>query len=150
MDEVTKDLVAQWIEKAEHDVLAADILVRAERVPWDVVCFHAQQIAEKYLKACLTAHRAYVPKTHDLLELLSLILPLDPSFGHLKEELLVLTDFSVESRYPDAWQGPDEETGRDAYDRARKVREAVRKTPQIQEAIRFLSDRNSDDQETHR
>jgi HEPN domain-containing protein len=35
-------------------------------VPWDTVCFHAQQAAEKLLKALLVAHEDVVSRTHDL------------------------------------------------------------------------------------
>ncbi|MBW1960508.1 MAG: HEPN domain-containing protein [Deltaproteobacteria bacterium] len=37
------------------------------------VCFHAQQCAEKYLKAFLTFKNIDFPKTHDIGELLALV-----------------------------------------------------------------------------
>jgi HEPN domain-containing protein len=37
---------------------------------WDGICFHAQQCAEKYLKALLEGQIIVFRKTHDLVELL--------------------------------------------------------------------------------
>ena len=47
--------VDSWIRKAENDLknIRAS-LVRADPA-WDKVCFHAQQAAEKYLKAATPA-----------------------------------------------------------------------------------------------
>jgi HEPN domain-containing protein len=44
---------AAWIAKAENDLLNVENNLLASRVPWDTVCFHAQQVAEKLLKAFL-------------------------------------------------------------------------------------------------
>lgn len=41
------DIVCLWVEKAEHDLLNIDNNLAASHVPWDTVCFHAQQAAEK-------------------------------------------------------------------------------------------------------
>ena len=44
--------VRQWIEKAEGDLRNAEHTLTLEQdCPLDTVCFHAQQCAEKYLKA---------------------------------------------------------------------------------------------------
>jgi hypothetical protein len=62
-DEVRRDLVRQWIGKAEQDLTAAEILLMsATRLP-SVIAFHAQQAVEKYLKAILVRHQVYFPKT---------------------------------------------------------------------------------------
>jgi HEPN domain-containing protein len=64
-DEVQRDLVRQWIGKAEQDLATAGILQKnATRLP-SVIAFHAQQAVEKYLKAILVRHQVYFPKTHD-------------------------------------------------------------------------------------
>jgi HEPN domain-containing protein len=50
---------AEWIEMAEADFRTATREVAAEEFPnYDAVCFHAQQSAEKYLKALLVEHGA--------------------------------------------------------------------------------------------
>jgi hypothetical protein len=40
-----------WIQKAANDLLNVDNNLVSESVPWDTVCFHAQQAAEKHLQA---------------------------------------------------------------------------------------------------
>jgi hypothetical protein len=39
-----------WLSKAENDLLNIENNLSAARVPWDTICFHAQQAAEKLLK----------------------------------------------------------------------------------------------------
>jgi HEPN domain-containing protein len=47
------EVLQQWVRKAEHDLEAANrIMAVAEGCPFDTVCFHCQQAAEKYLKCC--------------------------------------------------------------------------------------------------
>ena len=51
-------IVAEWIEKAEGDYRTAEREMRVRKAPnYDAVCFHAQQCAEKYLKAFLAHHQ---------------------------------------------------------------------------------------------
>lgn len=48
------EIVAEWIAKVEEDYRTAERELRVRKAPsHDVVCFHAQQCAEKYLKALL-------------------------------------------------------------------------------------------------
>jgi HEPN domain-containing protein len=44
----------------------------------DHACFHCQQSAEKYLKARLEEAGIMSPRTHDLKNLLPLLLPVEP------------------------------------------------------------------------
>jgi HEPN domain-containing protein len=60
-------IVRGWVEKAESDLKNARIVLGAgEECPADTVAFHAQQCAEKYLKALLVFEGIDFPKTHDL------------------------------------------------------------------------------------
>jgi HEPN domain-containing protein len=60
-----KPLTAEWAQKAEGDFTVAQKMLRARKNPvYDAVCFHAQQCAEKYLKAFLQEHERNIPKTH--------------------------------------------------------------------------------------
>lgn len=91
----------EWVTKAEKDwpSLNRDMIWPTD-VNYDDVCYHAQQCAEKYLKARLTEAVVYFPKTHNLRELLSLALPLEPGWDILLPALLVLNPYAVEFRYP--------------------------------------------------
>lgn len=55
-----------WLEKVDADLLAIENNLVAPRIPWSVVAFHAQQAAEKVLKAFLVSTGDTVPRTHDL------------------------------------------------------------------------------------
>lgn len=39
----------EWFEKAYDDIRAAEVLLAHKEGPMNIVCFHAQQSAEKYL-----------------------------------------------------------------------------------------------------
>ena len=67
------------------------------------MCFHAQQCAEKYLKALLALHAVPFPKTHDLPELL-LGIPQNVSVRLRPPDVAVLNRYSIEGRYPGDWE----------------------------------------------
>ncbi len=119
--------VRQWIEKAEHDLIAAEhTLTLKENCPLDTVCFHSQQCAEKYLKAFLVQQSIGFPKTHDLRVLMQLI-PSDLSLLGLDiAEVLKLNRYTIEARYPGEWEPITREEAEQAVAIAKTVREAVR------------------------
>lgn len=94
-------LTAEWVSKAEGDYATAGRELRvSDRPNFDAVCFHAQQTAEKYLKAFLQENLVRFPKTHSLIELLELALPLDESLEDLRSDLIRLGRYAVHYRYP--------------------------------------------------
>ncbi len=95
-----KRLTAEWIRKAEADFRAADELADNQPPLHDVVCFHCQQAAEKYLKALLVEAGIAVPRTHNLVALLPLLVPRHPGLRGFRRGLDFLTRFAVETRYP--------------------------------------------------
>jgi HEPN domain-containing protein len=66
----------------------------------DGVCFHCQQLAEKYLKGLLQEGGIIFPKSHDLLHLLGLLLPGDATLKTLWRGLRTLNRYAVDFRYP--------------------------------------------------
>lgn len=115
-----------WIKKAEQDYEAAVALSRKRKVPVpDVVCFHAQQCAEKYPKAFLVNHRVYFPKTHDSVQLLDLAVALEPSLALLKPFLMALNPYAVMFRYPDEHATATESRRAIAY--LQRVRDQLRR-----------------------
>jgi HEPN domain-containing protein len=95
------DLAPEWVEKAEGDFHTAEREMRARKNPnYDAVCFHAQQCAEKYLKAFLTRHQLSFRLIHDLEVLLEPILTVSPGFETIRDHLLLLNDYAVDIRYP--------------------------------------------------
>jgi len=95
------NIVAEWVEKAEGDFRTAERKARVRKVPnYDAVCFHAQQCAEKYLKAFLTQHQIPFRPIHDLEVLLGPVVPISPGFEFVRDLLLLLNDYAVDVRYP--------------------------------------------------
>jgi HEPN domain-containing protein len=118
--------VLAWFEKAQNDLRNAEhTLTLEEGCPVDTVCFHAQQCAEKCLKALLLSSGVDFPKTHDLRALMQL-LPPGTAVGVEIEELLSLNRYSVEARYPGDWEPITREQAEEAVGIARRLREAVR------------------------
>ena len=99
-DDALQILVDGWLHKADQDLLAAERLQKHEAVLGGIVAFHAQQAAEKYMKAVLTKHQVEFPKTHDLGVLVTLLMRVRPSVGADLAQVTVLTDYGVEVRYP--------------------------------------------------
>lgn len=118
-------LVRQWIEKAEHDLRNAEhTLTLKDDCPFDTICFHAQQCAEKYLKALLVFHEVDFPKTHDLVLLENLAIEVSP---RLKcTQLHTLNRYSIEARYPGDWETITRTEAEKAVAIAKKARDAVR------------------------
>lgn len=96
-----KAITREWVDKAEGDWATAPREVSARKNPsYDSACFHAQQCAEKYLKARLQEANIPFTKTHDLVKLLNMVLQIEPSWSVLRSDLVVLTDFAVNYRDP--------------------------------------------------
>lgn len=95
-----KRKTATWVRKAEDDWQAANELAARPQPLRDAVCFHCQQATEKYLKALLQEKGVPAPKTHDLEDLLDLLLPTDGTLAPFRRGLASLTKYAVEYRYP--------------------------------------------------
>lgn len=120
-------LTAEWVKKAEGDWEAAQKMYRARKFPvYDAACYHCQQCAEKYLKARLVEAGVVVPKTHDLLGLLKLVLPLEPNWLSIQPQLDALNKFAVVYRYPgnDATKADAKQAIADCRDVRRTIRQA--------------------------
>lgn len=95
------DSVNEWIEKAEGDFeTVLDLRSKRRKRQQYIIAFHCQQCIEKYFKALLAFYKIDFPRSHDLEELLSLILEKDPLLAPIRKELKELTPFAVEFRYP--------------------------------------------------
>ncbi len=120
-----KAITREWVSKAEGDYATLLRENRARKAPnYDAACFHAQQCAEKYLKARLQEAGIAFGKTHNLLALLDACLPVEPLWQCLRFSLLVLNAFAVEFRYPG--ESADQSMARDALKATRQVRNMVR------------------------
>ena len=105
-----------WLHKAENDLLAADNNLNSSRIPFDVVCFHCQQAAEKLLKALLVFLNMQPPRTHDLLALLqeARTYLTTPAPEAIENCCVVLNPYAIEIRYPDDESNPTLEDSNEA------------------------------------
>ena len=94
-------LTLEWVEKAEGDFSTAKRELRVRKAPnFDAVCFHAQQMAEKYLKAVLQDHANPIPKTHSLADLMAVCMKIDPAYQIVQSDLNIMEGYAVQFRYP--------------------------------------------------
>ena len=122
-----KQTTREWIDKAEDDWHVAQMSYRARKRPsHDAVVFHAQQCAEKYLKAKLEEGGIAFARTHNLLVLHQLVLPVEPGWKVLQPFLIALNPFAVIYRYPG--MSATKADARDALKNSRIVREVIRKS----------------------
>ena len=92
-------LTLEWVEKAEGDYSVAKENQQGQNPVYHVICFLAQQCTEKYLKAWLQENNIPIQRTHNLEELLNLILPTIPAWHDWKSDLSKLSEHAVETRY---------------------------------------------------
>ena len=100
-----------WIAIADEDLAVAQLAIRRKKPLTDIASFHAQQCAEKYLKAMLVTRKLPFPKTHDLILLTNLCAQAGIFVGIDPKKLNTLSDNAVRARYPGAAQTLDEARG---------------------------------------
>ena len=120
-----KPTTAEWVAKAEDDFAMVERESQVEANPsYDGICFHAEQCAEKYLKAWLCEAGIDFPKMHDLVVLLEMALDAEPEWETHRPDLAFLTDLANNIRYPS--YTASEAEARAAHERCRRVRESAR------------------------
>jgi len=116
------DLSRGLLRKAASDMMTLDAALGA--CAFDAACFHAQQAAEKFLKAFLAHRGTPFPYTHNLTKLVEICVELDATFGSLLPVVAPLTPYAVELRYDDSFW-PPVETANQARASAVEVRDFI-------------------------
>jgi len=114
----------QWLEKAKYDIETAEVMLGAGRYVY--VLFFCQQAVEKHIKAIIVDRTKQAPpKLHNLIALSDRVgLDLDKERADL---MRALTDYYIDSRYPEISGGQDEGLDRRlAEDFMRKTEELLR------------------------
>ncbi len=117
----------RWLSFVEDDLKMAQLAL-AEKM-YNQVCFHAQQAAEKALKAFIIASGEATPHTHKLVDLLLMIR--DSQLEKMRPQLQRLDQFYLPTRYPDALPGtlpeglPNERDAKTALETAQEVLKMV-------------------------
>jgi len=95
------EILQQWLDKASDDLRAAEYLATMHHpTPDEIICFHCQQSAEKYLKAFIFTQDIEPEKTHDLEVLVMICQEYNFSFSILLSKLQFLNEYAVMPRYP--------------------------------------------------
>jgi len=95
-------VAAEWLDRADDDLHAIDILTNAPSPPLKSAALHCQQAAEKIAKAALVAFASPPPKTHDLDRLGKLVALQHAELGEQITSLAGLTAWYISARYPEA------------------------------------------------
>lgn len=90
----------EWLARAERDLQAAQNELKASPPLPEISAYHAQQAAEKALKAFLTAHSIPFRFTHDLVELQAQCQTVDPRFARFLQAAQILNPYATQFRYP--------------------------------------------------
>jgi len=126
LDSARLEDVQAWLRKAELDLRVAEHLLSPSRPGLEAdVVFHAQQAAEKALKAFLTLHDVAFRKTHSLEELGRKCQAIEPSLAGLVDQAAPLTEYAWKFRYPGEPEEPTRHEAEEALATARRVYEAI-------------------------
>ncbi len=111
---------ARWLRYAAEDLTTAETLLAQVHVPPRQACWHAQQAAEKALKAVLIFSQIDFRRTHNLNVLRDLL----PESWQLKTALPNLKDlnrWAVEARYPEKMREATDKDASEAVEQARSI-----------------------------
>lgn len=116
------DLVNEWFNKAENDLGIVDLAIKNEVVFTDIICYHCQQAAEKYLKGCLTALEISYKKSHDIFYLLELLSDKIEIASKYYDFASILNGYAIEIRYPDDMYEPSKKEALEAKNMAFEIK----------------------------
>jgi HEPN domain-containing protein len=94
-----RDRARLLVAKAQDDENLIAEVIESEQVTDEIIGFHAQQAAEKLLKALLMAREIQYRKTHDLRELIDLLFEHAIILPESLMEIRTLSPFAVDFRY---------------------------------------------------
>lgn len=125
-DEVIEK-VKMWIEIADEDLRIAKHAFSLEsNVPYRMICYHAQQCAEKYLKAFLVYHLIDFPYTHSIDVLIKLCKEKE-DFSEKLQDASELTNYAIAMRYPGDYSKLKKEDAVKAVELGENVKSVVTK-----------------------
>lgn len=105
-DPISPGSPEDWLRYAKADLALARVPLPSGGL-YALLCFHAQQAAEKSLKAVLIHHSIAPPRTHNLETLIDLLPPTMPR-THALLQSARLTVFATSARYPGSEENVEE------------------------------------------
>jgi HEPN domain-containing protein len=110
-----------WLQRARSDLALARAALEASSVLLEDACYHAQQCAEKALKALLVQRKVNFPRTHVLEALVDLLVVAGVDLPAEVDEAFTLTQYAVQTRYPGEWEPVTDEEARSVLETAAQV-----------------------------
>jgi len=123
MNEQIRQYLLQWKQKANQDLLTIQRLSEGEMIATSSICFHCQQLVEKYLKLFLLYHGVEITRTHEIEFLQHECAKIDKDFETFDPKNL--SDFGVAVRYPDDFYLPSEDETKEYIALAIAIKEMV-------------------------
>jgi len=114
----------KWRKLADMDLKTAEYLKDMKPLPVEIICYHCQQSAEKYLKGYLVFCGMVPPRMHDLDELCKLCSKYSNTFNNIADQCSDLTAYGIQPRYPTELT-LDEEDMQQALKSAKMVKDFV-------------------------
>jgi len=122
-------VLRHWLRYAGDDLRTAEVLLEGSGIS-RISCFHAQQAAEKSIKAIFVFLQVDFPFTHNLDRLRDL-LPDDWAVKRDFPDLASLSEWAVEPRYPGDLREATQEDAKAAIEKARAVYETTMKDLEV-------------------
>jgi len=93
-------------KRAEEDVAGVNALLKQKDVPEEynyvLICYHATQAAEKFLKGFIIENKGLIRKTHNLEYIQNVAENIDANFSIIKKECIILNGYTQGARYNDS------------------------------------------------
>jgi HEPN domain-containing protein len=120
-DQQPPEVTQGWLERARSDLTLGKIALKTQGVLPEDACFHAQQCAEKALKALLSQLGIPFPRTHAVELLLDLLKENGVVLPKTIDEAFALSQYAVQTRYPGEWEPVTKAEAKRALDLAAVV-----------------------------
>jgi HEPN domain-containing protein len=117
------ELAKTWFERAKDDLRCAQHDLEGSF--YTHACFGCQQAVEKDLKAYLLSRHVELIRSHVLPRLLLRCADFDEDFRDFEAACDLLTDYYVDTRYPEMGMSYTEELAKEAIELASQVLEFV-------------------------
>jgi len=126
-----RDVAKLWFEKAENDLISAEYLMTMKNPPLDIVCYHCQQTAEKYLKGFLAYNDIEPPHIHDIKLLIIECSKIKENFSDIVDIGAFLNPYAVTVRYPGETEEISGADAIEAIDISKRIKKFILKNIKI-------------------